>query len=183
MQEEKKKRPRGGYLQAAAAILIGALIVGIYASTLGTHRKDASQERVSATASDASVQSGDEARLAAILSQMKGAGKVAVMITYESGPEIVPAQITQLDTSEQTDTGGQSSSSSITRRQTSQPATNGASQDSAVVLKELSAVVKGVVVIAQGADDIAVKLDLLRATVTALQIDESRVDVFAMRND
>ena len=40
--------------------------------------------------------------------------------------------------------------------------------------------IKGVVVVAQGADDISVRLNLLRAAVTALQIDESRVDVFAM---
>ena len=174
---EKSVSKKRKYATSALVIVLIALIVGIYAGSVFPGEKASGAETegtqtVSAEASD------EEARLAAILSSIRGAGRVRVMVTYESGPQIVPAQVTQLDTDSRSDSNGDSNSLSETRRETSQPATNGG--DSVVVLQELSPVIKGVVVVAQGADDISVRMNLLRAAVTALQIDESRVDVFAM---
>ncbi len=179
---------RGKYLQTAAVIVLGALIIGLYVSTLGGQQQDQPEQiqpsqQIQQDQDDGSSASETEARLAQVLSQMQGVGRVEVMITYESGPEIVPAQITQTDTSEQSDSDAQASSSSTTSRQSTQPALGTNSETGAVVLKELAPVVKGVVVIAQGAEDIGVKLNLLRATVTALQIDAQQVDVFAMQQD
>ena len=173
---ERSAPKKRGYLSAALVIVLIALIVGIYAGSVFRGEKTADESL--RTQSAAAEASDEETRLAAILSSIRGAGRVRVMVTYESGPKIVPAQVTQLDTDSRSDSNGESNSLSETRRETSQPATNGG--DSVVVLQELSPVIKGVVVVAQGADDISVRLNLLRAAVTALQIDESRVDVFAM---
>lgn len=187
MQEKTTGRValRGRYAQTAVVIVLGALIIGLYVSTLGKQQQtqQTAPVQIQQEQADGSQASEQEARLAQVLSQMRGVGRVEVMITYESGPEIVPAQITQTDTSEQSDSDAQASSSSTTSRQSSEPALGTNSETGAVVLKELAPVVKGVVVIAQGAEDIGVKLNLLRATVTALQIDEQQVDVFAMQQD
>lgn len=120
----------------------------------------------------------EETRLAQILSQIDGAGQVQVMITYASGPEIVPASVSQINTSQQQNGEDSSSHTSSSR---SEPAAS--TQDGTVVLKELSPQIKGVMVIARGADDLSVKMDLLQATVTVLQIDPSQVDVFTMRKE
>ena len=121
--------------------------------------------------------SDEEARLAQVLSCIDGAGQVQVMITYESSAEIVPAYVNSVNTSSQDSQGGLSQSSNT---RTELAAT---SQDGALVLKELAPAIRGVVIIAQGADDFGVKMDLLQATVTVLQIEESQVNVFAMRKD
>lgn len=151
------------YLYALAAIvLLGAVLWVI-------------NERPKQTTQTTQVQVDDETRLAQVLSQIDGAGQVQVMITYASGPEIVPASVSQINTSRQ-QTGEESSSQTSSSR--SEPASS--SSEGTVVLKELSPQIKGVVVIAQGADNISVKMDLLQATVTVLQIEPEQVDVFTM---
>ena len=151
------------YLYALAAIvLLGAVLWVI-------------NERPKETTQTTQVQMDDETRLAQVLSQIDGAGQVQVMITYASGPEIVPASVSQINTSHQ-QTGEESSSQTSSSR--SEPASS--SSEGTVVLKELSPQIKGVVVIAQGADNISVKMDLLQATVTVLQIEPEQVDVFTM---
>ncbi len=151
------------YLYAVLAIvLLGAVLWVI-------------NERPKQTPQTTQVQVDDETRLAQVLSQIDGAGQVQVMITYASGPEIVPASVSQINTSRQ-QTGEESSSHTSSSR--SEPASS--SSNGTVVLKELSPQIKGVVVIAQGADNISVKMDLLQATVTVLQIEPEQVDVFTM---
>jgi stage III sporulation protein AG len=41
--------------------------------------------------------------------------------------------------------------------------------------------IKGVVVVAEGANNIKLRLELLRATTTALSIDENKVEIFKMK--
>ena len=154
------------YLYALVAIvLLGAVLWTI-------------NDRAKETPQTTQVQADDETRLAQVLSQIDGAGQVQVMITYASGPEIVPASVSQINTSRQ-QTGEDSSSHTSSSR--SEPASS--SSNGTVVLKELSPQIKGVVVIAQGADTISVKMDLLQATVTVLQIKPEQVDVFTMKEE
>ena len=124
-----------------ALILIVA--VALVCSLLLRERPDEPSQNTQQTADE-------ETKLSQILSQIDGAGEVEVMITYESGPEAVPAA------------GGMGEQ---------------------LILKELSPVIRGVVIIAQGADDISVKMQLLQAAVTVLQVEETRIDVFTMRKD
>lgn len=110
-----------------------------------------------------------EARLEAILSQIKGAGKVRVMITFDRGSEIVPARESQRSTGEN---GTNESSKPLT--------VSSSGGQTPVVLAEIMPKVRGVIVVAEGAWDFAVKNELERAAMTALGLEISAINVFCM---
>ena len=47
-----------------------------------------------------------------------------------------------------------------------------------LIVKEILPDVKGVIVIAEGADDIKVRLNLVNAVCTALAVDADKVEIF-----
>lgn len=116
-----------------------------------------------------------EQRLMDTLSCVRGAGKVKVMITYETGSEIVPAMNTDVTSSISVSGGDQ------TRTESSSPVTayqNG--ENEAIVLMEREPTVRGVIVVAQGAADISVKMKLQAAVQAVLGVDANKVEVLEM---
>ena len=110
-------------------------------------------------------------RLEQILSSIDGAGKVRVMICYESGIEIVPA----LDSQKSETEGGMS--------ETTKPVTvTRDGRQTPIVLTELTPKIRGVIVVAEGGRDIRVRTELENAVVTVLGTDPSRVSVFSMKH-
>ncbi len=169
-------------LQYLAILLVVIVILAIYFTSAGS---PVSQEPVSqaATVSE-TVPSSVEEKLQETLSKIEGAGLVQVMITYESSAEIVPA--ISVDTQISTTTDEREGGSSTTKSENSQSevvTVNGSSGNNALVLKENSPPVKGVIVVAEGADDIGVKLSLLSAVKTILNISPDQVDVYKMQMD
>ncbi|MGI5908340.1 MAG: hypothetical protein ACOX8O_06885 [Christensenellales bacterium] len=125
---------------------------------------------------------GIEQRLARVLSSISGAGEVEVMVTYESGSQLVPAMNTktQTDTQEQNQSGNQSTTKSETTSNELVTVQKEGSSE-AVVLREDQPKVRGVVVIAKGAGDISVRMQLAQAVCTVLDVDPSQVEVFVMK--
>lgn len=121
-----------------------------------------------------------EQKLKCILSRIEGAGDVEVMITYETGTEIVPAISKDTQITTKTDTRNNDTSTTNTENTQSEVVTL-AGGNSALVIKEKSPIVKGVIVVATGADNIAVKLNLINAVKTVLNIDSNQVDVYKMK--
>ena len=120
-----------------------------------------------------------EERLEQVLSCIRGAGRVDVMITYDSGPEIVPAMSTNVNSTGSETSEGSRSSSSQQSTESTEPATvSGSGGNEPIVLKEIEPVVRGVIVVAEGAADIEVRLDLQRAVRAVLDIPLSRIEVF-----
>lgn len=116
-----------------------------------------------------------ERRLMDTLSCVRGAGKVKVMITYDTGSEIVPAMNTDVTSSVSV------SGENQTRTESSSPITtyqNGENQ--AIVLMEKQPVVRGVIVVAQGAADISVRLKLQAAVQAVLGVEADKVEVLEM---
>ena len=111
-----------------------------------------------------------EARLNESLSRIAGAGEVKTMITYECGIEYVPA----FSEDKQTTTGADGN------KNTSEKNTIIMSGGKPVILKEIEPKVKGVVVVAQGANDARVKLELYKAVMTLLGVESSDIEIFAM---
>lgn len=169
-------------LQYLAILLVVIVILAIYFTSAGS---PVSQEPVSQAATvSQTVPSSVEEKLQETLSKIEGAGLVQVMITYESSAEIVPA--ISVDTQISTTTDERESGSSTTKSENSQSevvTVNGSSGNNALVLKENSPPVKGVIVVAEGADDIGVKLSLLSAVKTILNISPDQVDVYKMQID
>lgn len=118
-----------------------------------------------------------EEKLRSVLSKVDGAGEVDVIINYESGTELVPALSETVKTS--TDRNGDVSSETTDRN--SEVATIRESGDTAaLIVKEIQPGVRGVLVVAQGAGDIRVRLQLLEAVQTFLNIDTDKVEVLKM---
>lgn len=133
-----------------------------------TESEVTSTQTTTVTASSAAL----ETRLAAILSEINGAGKVNVLITYYSTSELLTAATTNTHS---TVTEGISNKSSTTSETTS-PIIVG---NDVIVLKEIMPEVKGVIVVAEGASDVRVRLELLRAVQTVLEIDANAIEIFA----
>ena len=184
IKEKLNKIPGNKRTQYLIIIVMIAVILAIYFSTFTTD----DTAKPEATVSDAIVKSETaqldlNGQMENILSSIEGAGAVRVMITYESGTEIVPATSENTETTTTNDeSDGSSKTSETVRKETDIVTVQDQSDSSALVLKEKMPEVKGVLVIAEGAGDIGVKMDLLRAVQTLLNISADKVDVFEMQS-
>lgn len=121
-----------------------------------------------------------EERLAEILSAMAEVGQVQVMITLAQGPELVVA--TEVNRSEATTTedDGQGGTRGVSNRseQTSYVTLGNGNQP--LVLTEREARVEGVIVVAEGADNIRVVEAITQGVRALLGIEAHRVVVLNM---
>ncbi len=122
-----------------------------------------------------------ESRLIEVLSKIRGAGRVDVLVTYETNGEIVTAVVRQTDedVKDANGTGGNETSRSL--REVTEPATveteNG---HKPIVLYEKEPIVRGVIVVAEGASDFSVRQKLQAAVHAAAGIPIERIEVFEM---
>lgn len=136
-------------------------------------------------ADGASLGTGTEAeleeKLRRVLGSIRGAGQVEVMITYETGTELVTAMTTDVNSNlSETETDGHVSSQTQTV-ESSQPATvSSGGGEAPIVLLEREPVIRGVIVVAEGAADVGVRLDLQRAVRAVLHIPVSQIEVFEL---
>lgn len=179
MADEKKKRlldtlilRMKGNRKLEIGIYGGlALLCLILCIPSGNTEKSAAQQQGSP---DAGVDTLEQ-RLMDTLSCVRGAGRVKVMITYETGSEIVPAMNTDVTASVNLSGDDQ------TRTESASPVTvyrNG--ENEAIVLMEREPTVRGVIVVAQGAADISVKLKLQAAVQAVLGVEAEKVEVLEM---
>lgn len=117
-----------------------------------------------------------ESKLVSVLSKVKGAGQVEVMVTLESGPELKIA--TSVDERTNTSTSSSTTTTSVTVIENPIIITqNGQSQP--LVLMEIMPKIKGVIVVAQGAGNTKVKLELLEAVQALLDVPSSNIQIYA----
>lgn len=165
----------------AAALL---LALGIYFLTL-QRQPTAAEGTVPRTETITQAQADDlELRLATLLSAISGAGRVEVLITYEGTGELITATGTQTDESLSESSNGENSTRSEQTREVSTPATitvDGVQQP--IVLYEKEPVIRGVVVVAQGAADPFVRMDLERAVRAATGLPITKIEIFEMKAD
>lgn len=164
---------------AIAGVAAVALLVTIYSTTFQPKAQDSTTDAAT-TAQQQTAGSTDtlENRLANILTQMDGAGAVDVMVTYATGPEIVPAM--SQDTQKSTTDGGSagSESHSVSTTENSQPVVvQGKNGSEPMVLTQKEPEVLGVLVMAEGASKLEVRLRLAAAVQVALQLPANRIAV------
>lgn len=155
----------GKHTAVIAGILILAMALAVY---VYTEYGDRTEEGVQ------SYYEQTEQKLSAILSGIKGAGKVEVMICYDGGAELVVAYDESTVTDSKTDNSGGNEYTVTTTTQEKTPVMSGGEL---VVLKEKNPEIVGVLVVAEGADDIGVRLELLNAAATVLQVDKKIITV------
>ncbi len=119
-----------------------------------------------------------------ILAQVDGAGNVEVMITLSSDGESVYAQEIKKSTSETEESASQGDSRGIvsgTEENTVVTVNNGDGSTSPVVIKEMTAEINGIVIVAEGGDSIIVKDSLIRAAQALFGVPANKVEVFKMK--
>lgn len=119
--------------------------------------------------------------LSSILSKIQGAGRVSVMITLSSGTEIIPAKdesVSDKVTNEKDTSGG---TRVINEKTTDDKVVFTAAQggnSKPLIIKEINPEIKGVIVVAEGAEDSKIKLKISQAVQTVLDIPAYRVTVY-----
>lgn len=138
-------------------------------------------ERVSAQPGQANEYTAYmEQHLEEVLTQMEGAGEVTVMVTLSSSAE----QIVEKDTETQEETvtetdsqGGMRTTTSSTQGATSVYDSQGSTEQSPYISKELMPKVEGVVVIAEGGDNAVVVKNITEAIQALFGIDTHKIRI------
>ena len=146
------------------------LIIGILAVTLiflaCTKSKSNESQNYSQVDEVSAYLENLEEKLSKTLSSVSGAGKVSVVITVESGMQTVLASKTVTTSDE-----------NGTKIEESPIIVNGKT----VVIKELYPKITGVLIVAQGANNISVLSKLQQATVSLLDIELNQIEILTMK--
>jgi len=125
-----------------------------------------------------------ENRLEEILSSIQGVGKVSVMITFDSGTEIVPAEDyknNETITEEEDTQGGKRKLTQTEKDKKVLVLSEQGGKQEPLIIKKLYPKVKGVVVVAEGASDVSVKADIFNSVKTVLGVPPHKVQVFQLK--
>lgn len=180
-KEKEKKKPFGflkkfknikGFEIVIVVVLIAVMLLIAFGSFDFSKSKEKSSVEVSLAEAYASEL---ESKLNGVLSNIKGAGNVSTMITLEGGYELTIGYYTEEKTTTGTN-GGVSTENKTVTENVIYVTENG--QEVPLVLYKKNPVIKGVVIVSSGAGDMNVKLDLIRAAQTLLNIDSSCIEVF-----
>ena len=154
-QEKGFKKLKSGRLLEIMVVVIIVVIVAIVLYNFLTKRDDGG-ENVSAD-----YETALEAQLGAVLSDIEGAGEVSVMINFSDDGETVIATETKV-------------------LEDGTVVTAPVLVDGEVVVLEVKKPeISGVLIVAEGADDLSVRFDLLSAAASVLDINQSLIKVYA----
>ena len=168
LKEIFKKIKDVKHIEIYLAVIVGFIIVMCYfffTSTPNDTKEENSTENYSTAQEYADYL---ENKLCNVLSNMTGVGDVSVIITLDGGFTYEYA----VDSETNTTTSG-SSETSVTVDTTI--LVNG----EPLVVKVNYPSVKGVVIVAEGSEDFAVKMDILDAVQTLLSVDAGSVTILA----
>ncbi len=181
---DKMKTDRRVELIVYGALILLVLLLFV-SSTKGSEKANVNTEAASVMQPETAENYADvETRLEEILSCIRGAGKIKVMITYDTGTQIVPAMSTNAQTNTSETTSESSSTLNESQTESKEPVTISQSgSNQVIVLTERMPEIRGVIVIAQGAADIAVRMKLEDAVETVLGVDASCINVFEMSSN
>ncbi|MBM7622755.1 hypothetical protein [Sporohalobacter salinus] len=125
-----------------------------------------------------------EKRLTKILTNVSGVGKVKVDITLDTGSKYEYARDyeTSQQTTEQKDSnGGQQKKNQIDKQREVVIIRTNSGKEKAVIKKETKPKIRGVMVVAQGAEVSQVKADLISAVKIGLGVEAHKIVVLPMK--
>lgn len=126
-----------------------------------------------------------EKRLEETLSCIEGAGRVKVLITLrESEGKVVEKEgKEESEETQESDAGGGSRTITVRRVEKDTVYTvNGQGQNVPYVVKTTAPVVEGIVVVAQGGDNISVKENIIASVQVLFNLDVNKIRVVKMKN-
>ena len=156
------------HIEVIVAIICCVVLVLVYFG-LSSNKKN----NVVTTTSESDKLLGDMEK---ILGSIKGVGKVNILINYSGGKRIEIAS--KVETVTKVDSDG--TVYTITENR-SPIIVSGNGESKPIILKEESAAIEGVIIVAEGADNAGVKLQLISAVKTLLDINPDKIKVFSMK--
>lgn len=172
---ERIKKIKNIEIYAAVAIIL--VMVVIYISTLSPSSFSNNSSGSSTRTNEDEYARELEAKLNSVLSQIKGAGRVEVMVTVVGSATMEIAY--NIDEKTITQEGAGGSSTTTTTIVKTPVIINGRDGPQPLIIFEIKPKLKGVVVVAAGANDIGVRLQLLRAVQTVVADKDVNIEIFA----
>jgi len=168
------------HIKLILVLILTVLIVFIYFYDFKSTSKTSKNATQTSGSFSTSVYAKElETRLENTLSKISGAGEVKVMITFDGVTELVLAnQKDEKTTSTKNSTSSGTNESETTTVSTEPILITENGSTNPIVLMEILPEIKGVIVVAQGADNIRVKLDLLKAVQALLLVEANQVEIF-----
>lgn len=120
-------------------------------------------------------------KVAGIVSSIEGVGKCEILITYDGSESVEIAYDEETVTTVTTDSDGNSDRTVENTTTTSTPViitVDGVQQP--LIVSTTPAKIQGIVVVAEGGDDVAVKLKIIDAICALLKVDGSKIKVYKM---
>lgn len=118
-----------------------------------------------------------ERKLVHILEKLEGVGKINVMITLEDSSERIPAANIIKNQESTKETDAQGGIREIERQDESKQLIS--TSDDIIVLKEIKPNIKGVIVIAEGAEDVEILEKIYLAVQTVFGLTTNKIQVFS----
>jgi len=123
-----------------------------------------------------------EERLSEVLSKISGAGRVSVMINFAGTSELVTEKTSNTSTDKTVDSDQSGNRETESKTESLSPVIiqkNG--EDSPLIIKEILPDIVGVIVVAEGAKNASVRINLLQAVQTLLSVSADKVEIFTMK--
>jgi len=156
------------------AVIVVVVMLGIYLSGMGSKKQNKNADVVTTVVSNDSSYAGQmETKLEKVLGQVAGAGNVAVMVMTDGEGTAELAYDVQEKTVKQTGANGQEVTTTTVDKVV--VVKNG----SPMVLWKNPPTIVGIVVVATGAGDPAVRLDLLHAVQTFIGNQQTSIQILS----
>lgn len=167
-------------IELIICIILIAVILLVYGLVKEAEKKKdegSSNTQVSGTAEKTEAQ-----KLGEVLSDIKGAGEVSVYISYDGSGEKIYAYDSKKNTTVREDnSGGEKLTTTVTEEESVPVFVTEGGVKTPLVVRTESPKILGVVIVAEGANDLSVKLQLMKAASSALGISEKIIEIFIMK--
>lgn len=161
----------GKFKYPLAILLLGVVLVAWPTNTQSEQKSETAESTVTASSAAAGSDLEQlEQRLAALLSDMEGAGRVKVLLQYAAGPRTVY----QTDSTQEVVDGEGETETAVTVETV-------LSGSEPVVVQTMEPTFLGAVVAAEGADRASVQLDLVNAVSSLTGLGADRITVIKLK--
>lgn len=166
-------------IEIIIAIFAIALIILVYSFV--NANSNSKEKTASGKQGEVSVELTEklESDLADVLSNINGAGRVKVLITYSGTTQKVIANTKSVHQNTSA-SSGTTTSSTTTNTETPIMINDGTGSKLYVVEEKLPEI-KGVVVVAEGAGSAKVRLEIMRAVQALLNVNANNIEIFVMK--
>lgn len=165
------------HIEVILAIIVGVIIVLLYLSSSTKTKSNAQSNNQTQKYSTINEYSKYlENDLENVLSNIEGAGNVEIMLVFDVGVELVIAYSTETKTTV-SGSGNNKSQTTVVVQTPILVNVNGKSQP--IILQEKLPKPTSIIVVSSGAKDANIKLNLIKAVQTILDLPSSKIEVFA----